>query len=167
MTTEAKCLECAASMRERREDFRYDASGLPVTLLAVVVRRCTACREAEVQIPMIEALHAALADALLGKRGRYVGAEIRFLRSWLGLSGRRLASWLGVQPETVSRWEHDRGPIGDTHERLLRLIAARKRYYVDYDIASFLEARDDREKAKAARIQAKATDHSWTAELAA
>ena len=167
MTVGASCLECGAPMTERKEDVKYDSCGLPVVLLGVGVRRCTACDESEVQIPMVEKLHAVLADALIRKEGRYAGPEIRFLRSWLGLSGKRLAKWLGVQPETVSRWEHDRSPIGETHERLLRLIAARRSFYVDYDIATVLEASWKRQRAKLAKIRVRATDHSWKAELAA
>jgi len=36
---------------------------------------------------------------------------------------RELAGRLGVREETVSRWEHDREPIGPGSEKLLRLIA--------------------------------------------
>jgi transcriptional regulator with XRE-family HTH domain len=49
-------------------------------------------------------------------------SEIRFLRRQLGLSGIDLATHLGATPESVSRWEHGRTPMGVTTDRLLRLM---------------------------------------------
>src|SRR5262245_38550413 len=45
-----------------------------------------------------------------------------FLRKQLGLSGIELAAHLGTTPESVSRWEHGRTPMGVTPDRLLRLM---------------------------------------------
>lgn len=162
-----KCLQCGSAMKERREDFSYASCGLPVVLLNVVVRHCRKCDEHEAVIPAIEELHAALADALIQKRGRLVGAEIRFLRSWLGLAGQRFARWVGVQPETVSRWENDKAAIGETHERLLRIMAARRQFFADHDIASLLEAEFDRGRATATRMTASVTNRHWNVANAA
>lgn len=115
------CLECGGTMKVRRENVKYDASGLPgVTLADVVVSRCVACGEVEVSIPNIEGLHKTIALVLAQKRERLVGVEVRFLRKYLGFSGTDFASHIGVAPETVSRWEQGVSAMGLAAERLLR-----------------------------------------------
>jgi putative zinc finger/helix-turn-helix YgiT family protein len=121
MTQRRKCLECGGTMTTRRENLKYDASGLPgITLIGVDVSRCAECGEYEVAIPHIEGLHKAIATILAQKRERLVGAEVRFLRKYLGLAAGDFAAHAGVTPETVSRWEHESTTMGVTAERLLR-----------------------------------------------
>ena len=101
-----KCPQCRTPMESRRENSRWDASGLAnVVLVDVEVRHCPAWYERAVVIPRIEALHRALATTLIGLPGRLGPREIRFLRKWLGWSGQDFAKHFGVTPTTVSRWE--------------------------------------------------------------
>lgn len=110
-------------MESRRENYHYTASGLPhVTLQHVEVSRCPACGETEVAIPHIEALHRAIANVLVRKPARLAPEEIRYLRKYLGWSGVDFAAHMGVRPETVSRWEQSKDPIGPIADRLLRLL---------------------------------------------
>ena len=121
-----KCKRCGKAVRAKREAFHYTACGLPdVTLLNVEVRRCAACGGQSVAIPRIEELHRLIALAVARKGARLTPAEIRYLRKYLGLSGRDFAAKIGVAPATVSRWESDAAPqpMGGTAERLLRLMA--------------------------------------------
>src|SRR5262245_53951997 len=102
------CMECGAPMVTRPENYRYRESGLPyVTLTGIRISRCDACGNFEVSIPRIEALHRAIAKILIEKMTRFTGAEIRFLRKSLGLSGADFSRRMGVTVETVSRWEHN------------------------------------------------------------
>lgn len=118
-----KCPECGGEMTVRKENYRYDACGLPyVTLRDVEVRRCGACGETEVAIHQIDDLHRALALALVQKPSRLAPAEIRFLRKYLGWSGADFAARMGTTAETVSRWETGAAPIGPANDRLLRLM---------------------------------------------
>lgn len=118
------CFECGTRMRMKRENYKYDASGLPgVTLRAIPVARCPHCHEVEVHIPNIEGLHRALALAIARKTERLTAEEIRFLRKYLGLSGVDFAQHLGVAPETVSRWEQGKTAMGTTADRLVRMLA--------------------------------------------
>ena len=120
-----RCHSCGASMTTKRENFRYDASGLThVTLRNVEVSRCPKCGEYEVAIPAIEQLHAALARALVTKRERLVPEEVRFLRKHLGLSGADFARLMDAAPETVSRWERGSASMSVMAERLLRVFVA-------------------------------------------
>lgn len=119
------CMQCGATMAGKRENYRYDASGLSrVTLANVMVYRCPQCGEHEVQIPNILGLHKAMALALVAKRERLAPEEIRFLRTFLGYSSADLARKLGVTPQTVSRWERTDAPLRmkPAVDRLLRLM---------------------------------------------
>lgn len=140
------CTVCGGQMKTRRENYRYEASGLPyVTLKGVEVRRCQKCGETEVAIPAIEELHRAIAGALIRKRARLAPAEVKYLRKYLGWSGTDFAQRVGSTPETVSRWEHGKMPMGPAAERLLRLIVATEAPVSDYtvDVLAQLGA-DDR-----------------------
>jgi putative zinc finger/helix-turn-helix YgiT family protein len=130
-----KCPECGKPMASARENYSYAASGLPyVTLVGVEVRRCKACGEHEVVLPRVEQLHRALALAVIGKRARLTAAEVRYLRKQLGWSGAAFARHMGVTPESVSRWENDREPMGPVADRLLRLMVATKAPASDYSL---------------------------------
>jgi DNA-binding transcriptional regulator YiaG len=65
-------------------------------------------------------LNEVLAKAIAKKPHRLTPGEIRFLRKYLGWSGKDFAQFMGVTPETVSRWENGAGRIGETAERFLR-----------------------------------------------
>jgi putative zinc finger/helix-turn-helix YgiT family protein len=114
-------------MKTKRENVRYDASGLSsVTLQNVEVARCPKCGATSVTIPAIEELHRMMARALTRKRARLAPPEIRFLRKYLGWSGADFARHMGSTPETVSRWEHGTTPMGPASDRLLRMFVATK-----------------------------------------
>jgi putative zinc finger/helix-turn-helix YgiT family protein len=131
------CPLCGAAVRrERLAAYPYDESGLPNVVLDGVVRiACDGCRELDgVEIPALEQLHRAIAHLLVHARTRLTGAEIRFLRTFLGWSGKAFAERLHVDPATVSRWEHDTMEMGEPYERLLRLYAARGHHDCDYSV---------------------------------
>jgi putative zinc finger/helix-turn-helix YgiT family protein len=119
------CLVCGSRIRTKRENYRYEAVGLPgITLQDVEVSRCGKCGEYEVSIPRIEDLHQTIAQTVISKNGRLTPAEIRFLRKHLGWTGAEFAVHFGAARETVSRWENGSVPMGPTAERLLRMIVA-------------------------------------------
>ena len=130
-----KCLRCASTMRTRRENYKYDACGLPgITLVGVGVARCPKCGDHEVAIPRIEDLHRAIAQAVIRKKGRLTPEEVRFLRKYLGWSGSDFSSHIGVTPETVSRWEQGAARVGATADRLLRLMVVTREPASDYSL---------------------------------
>jgi putative zinc finger/helix-turn-helix YgiT family protein len=130
-----KCMVCGAEMKTGRENFLYDACGLPgVTLMGVEVSRCPECGEYEVAIPQIEDLHQAIAHAVIRKTSPLDAAEIRYLRKYLGWSGVDFARHVGTTPETVSRWETGASPMGAVADRLLRLMVATRAPVSDYSL---------------------------------
>jgi putative zinc finger/helix-turn-helix YgiT family protein len=120
-----KCLQCRETMTGKRENYRYDGSGLPgVILQDVMVYRCPHCGEHEVAIPNLEGLHNALAQMIVSKKERLGPEEIRFLRTHLGYSSAEFARKLGVALQTVSRWERYDKPLGmkPAVDRFIRLM---------------------------------------------
>jgi len=150
-------------MQSRRENYRWDASGLSnVVLIDVEVRRCPACGEHTVVIPRIEELHRTLAMAVISRPGRLAPQEIRFLRKWLGWSGQDFARHFGVTPTTVSRWEslEDPSPMGGTAERLLRLAVAHGQPAEQYPVSRLAEI-DDSQDASPRLIAFKSSRGGW------
>ena len=128
-----KCAECGTPMKTRKENYRYDESGLKfVTLVGVEIKRCPRCGNYEVSIPFIEQLHRLIARILIEKTTRFTGEEVRFLRKSLGWSGSDFAKHMGVTDETVSRWENNAAPIGPQADRLLRFVVAQGRLAAHY-----------------------------------
>lgn len=129
-----KCMICGGVVRAKRGTHRYDESGLKgIVLCNVEVRRCAACDETEVAIPAIDGLHRLIARTLILKHERLTGAEIRFLRKHLGLTGVAMAARMGVTPETVSRWENAAVTMDAPAEKLLRLMVAHTEPITDYE----------------------------------
>lgn len=97
-----------------------DLGGVSVRLVESVRReQCEACHEETFEIPDLEGLMhaAALARALIPIR--LSGAEVRFIRLALDMTGREFAEAMELTPETISRWENG-GGIGGYSEKLLR-----------------------------------------------
>jgi len=159
-----KC-DCGATMTSARENYSYTASGLPyVTLKGVEVRRCPECGEHEVVIPKIEQLHQCIALAIVLKKSRLMPAEVKFLRKHLGWSGADFARHMGVAPETVSRWENGREPMGGVADRLLRLMVVTQAPNRDYAIDALANLE---EEASPTRIKVFADRQGWHTEQAA
>jgi DNA-binding transcriptional regulator YiaG len=140
-------MRCGSDIRVKRQDHPYEPTkGLRVVLKGVEIHCCVGCDDIEVAIPRILDLHRAISLAIIRKPSRLLGAEIRYLRKWLGWSGQDFAARIGVTRETASRWENDREAIGPSADRALRLlvIASRpvERYPADVlDLLSHIERR--------------------------
>ena len=102
-------------------------------------------RDQEVPLPRVAELHRAIAMALVHKPARFLGAEVRYLRKYMGWSGVDFASRMGVNPETVSRWENEKEPISSTSDRLLRLIVVRGWPVEDYSVDDLVKIDDRRD----------------------
>ena len=159
-----KC-DCGAEMTSAKENYRYDESGLPnVTLVRVEIRRCAACGEQEVVIPKIEQLHRVLAMTVVHKAARFTGAEVRFLRKFLGWSGADFARHIGGAPEMVSRWENDKIAIGATYDRLLRLLVANQEPVSHYPVEELERIADE---SRPAFVRASVGRGGWSTEAGA
>jgi len=129
----SSCPICGSELSSQRLDYAYTESGLPnVTLLDLEIFSCTGCGEEMAAIPCIEDLHRVLAFAIATQACRLSGAEIRFLRKYLGWSGKDFARTMGVDPATVSRWENEKDRIGLVSDRLLRAMVLRLKPIDEY-----------------------------------
>lgn len=153
-----KCRTCGkADMTSALETYLYTESGLPnVVLAGVEVRRCPSCGHHELVLPRVVELHRTIAYAVLHKRTRLSGLEVRFLRKYLGWSGAAFARYIGVDPSTVSNWENDKDPIGSASDRLLRLMVAHGAPVDDYSLEELTKIEDERTPPVEVRVSPKA-----------
>lgn len=87
MSKKEQCRKCGGSVVSRRENYKYDASGLDnIILVGIEIRHCASCGERQALIPRLDDLHRSIAQELAGKKERLAPREIRFLRKYLGLS---------------------------------------------------------------------------------
>ena len=120
----SQCRDCGGLVRTHGGSFDYsEAAGLPVRLEGVTLTHCDDCGADGVRIPSLAELHRLIATDIARAHHRLSGAEVRFIREWLGHGSAEFAKLCRVSPETVSRWENDRATIGDTAEQLVRLLA--------------------------------------------
>jgi putative zinc finger/helix-turn-helix YgiT family protein len=157
-----KCKRCSAPIELSRGNYDYSSCGLPVTLCDVQVRACPTCGERSAAIPRIEELHQAIAMAVIRKPARFTGAEVKFLRKYLGWSGVDFARHIGVQPEVVSRWENDRENIGPANDRLLRLLVANREPVSHYPVEDLEKIADE---SKPSIVRARVERNAWAAEM--
>jgi len=122
-TTTWKCLRCEGVKAKATREHEPFSGLLPgVVLLDVEVTKCMTCGNREVEVPYMDDLMKAVARAVVKMGGRLTGDEVRFLRTFLELSGVELAELMHSTPGTVSRWENNRTPVGRTADLLLRTI---------------------------------------------
>jgi putative zinc finger/helix-turn-helix YgiT family protein len=165
-STMTRCVACGGSTKTKREkQYRYAECGLANVILdnVVEVATCSACGETYTGIPAIEGLHRAIASALIRKKRRLAAAEIKFLRKSLGWSGADFARRMGTTPETVSRWENGKAPMGAQADRLLRMLVAKEAPVTDYsvDVLSQIAADDRSGPATPARVEMTTGPRGW------
>ena len=134
-----KCSMCGSKLATDTEaSFHYTSSGLSrVYLKGIKVHKCSnsECGEEEVEIQNIVELHNLLAEIIAKQENKFVPEEIRFLRTHLGYSGVDFSRKMGVDAATVSRWENGKTAMGETAERLLRImILAKTAPITDYEL---------------------------------
>jgi putative zinc finger/helix-turn-helix YgiT family protein len=153
-----KCRTCGkAEMAARKETYLYTESGLPnIVLVGVEVRRCPSCGYHELVLPRVTELHRTIAHAVIHKRARLSGPEVRFLRKYLGWSGADFARHVGVDPSTVSNWENDKDPIGPASDRLLRLMVAHGAPVEEYALEELTKIENERTPPVEVRVAPKA-----------
>lgn len=154
----AKCVICGqGEMTSHTENYKYES--LPgVTLVDVEVLQCGNCGEREVVIPRLAELNRFLALTIVHKKAKLAGAEVRFLRKSLGWSGANFAEHVGVGPETVSKWENEKEPIGPQSDRLLRLLVVHETPLSDYSLDTLKNLESE---AKPVRIKLIQKANSW------
>ncbi|MCW5978337.1 MAG: helix-turn-helix domain-containing protein [Bryobacteraceae bacterium] len=123
-TVTHQCTMCGEQAVPERRNYRYAESGLPnVVLQGVMVADCPKCGNSDVSIPRVAKIHRAIARALTNSPARLTGAQLRFLRKHLGLSGDELGRYLHTDKTKISKWETEQDKVGPVTDRLVRLLA--------------------------------------------
>lgn len=156
-----KCRTCKrGEMTTQRETYLYTECGLPnVVLAGVEVRRCHECGAHELVLPNVTELHRVLAHAVIEKPASLSGAEVRFLRTYLGWTGADFAERMGVDPSTVSKWENDREPIGTQSDRVLRLMVVHQAPVENYSLDELKKIENRRAPPRQLKLWNK--NHGW------
>jgi transcriptional regulator with XRE-family HTH domain len=76
-----------------------------------------------IAVPDAEELAAAVTLALCFMPVRLSGAEVRFIRRVMGMTGQELASAVEMDPATLSRWEHGKQDVGGWADKAVRMAA--------------------------------------------
>ena len=118
-----KCIECGAQTEERVIDRELQVA-LPyrVVLRDAPAAICPDCGEEYVGIRDPISTFMGLAQWIARRPGRLHGSEVRFIRNALAWTQEQLGRKLGVAPETVSRWENGKKPVGYQSELALRFL---------------------------------------------
>ncbi len=93
---------------------------------------------------------------VIAKRARLSGAEVRYLRKYLGWSGVDFTKHIGADPSTVSNWETDKDPIGMTSDRLLRLMVAHGSPVEEYPLDELTKIENERQPPLSVRLTPRA-----------
>jgi YgiT-type zinc finger domain-containing protein len=118
------CSDCGGEARVERGIYRFRESGLDnVVLKGIEIIKCPACGNEEPIIPNLDGLLRVLAVALVTSRLPLSGAEVRYLRKYLEMSGEQFARILHTDKSTLSKWETGAVNIGSKSDLLIRAVA--------------------------------------------
>lgn len=132
-----QCENCGRAVTPERRSYAYTESGLSnVVLQGVEALDCKACNHSQVTIPRLAKVHGTIALALANSPVRLTGAQLRFLRKYIGHSGEQLANYLHTDKTKISKWECGEDRIGPASDRLIRLLVAALDTDLNRDVAS-------------------------------
>ena len=108
------------------KEYRYTASGLDNVIL-VGLEECTDDHgEKCVTIPNINKLHEAIAMSVLTRRGGMTGAELKFVRTLMGMTQAELGKIVNREALTIGRWERGEFENDPNAEAIIRLVTAER-----------------------------------------
>ena len=118
-----RCSNCGQDAKKTRANYLFRESGLHnVVLKNIEVIKCSHCGNEDPIIHRMADLMKQIAQALVEKPYALTGAEIRFLRKYLGMNGADFASLLHSDKTVLSRWENDQVVVGSKGDLLIRAI---------------------------------------------
>ena len=120
-----KCGQCGGRVEPSVEAISVDLRGETISVEGIDHGRCTQCGEAYLDLEATERLQKEAVRRLREARGLLTPAEIRDLRTSLGLSQAGLEKLLGTGPKTVVRWEKGTVFQSVTADKLMRLLIAK------------------------------------------
>ena len=120
----SQCSDCGKEARVERGTYRFRESVLDnVVLKGIEIVKCPACGNEEPIIPKLDGLLRVLSVAIVTNRFPLAGAEVRYLRKYLEMSGEQFARILHTDKSTLSKWETGAVNIGSKSDLLIRAVA--------------------------------------------
>jgi putative transcriptional regulator len=118
-----RCSNCGQDAKKTRANYLFRESGLHnIVLKNIEIIKCSHCGNEDPIIHKMAELMKQIAQALVEKPYALTGAEIRFLRKYLGMSGADFASLLHTDKTVLSRWENSHVDVGSKSDLLIRAI---------------------------------------------
>jgi DNA-binding transcriptional regulator YiaG len=118
----AECGDCGRKARVTTGDYRFDEVGIPVLLKNVELIDCRECGAVSPVIQDMNGLMDVIAFAVIAQPCRLKGAEVRFLRKYLGMDGNEFSKLIEIERTTLSKWENNQTDIGKHSDRLIRFL---------------------------------------------
>lgn len=103
--------------------YHYTECGLPNVMIEGLEPMIDDEGDEVIQIPFINELHCAIAKGIVSHAKGMSAAELRFLRTEMGLTQAELATVLHVDKQTVGRWERGETMMDGAAETVLRRLA--------------------------------------------
>ncbi len=110
----------------KKIDYRYKACGLDNVIIVDMPVVEDDSGEMVIGIPNIKGLHMVLAHCIIVQPSALRGADIRFLRTEIGMTQAQLAEILHKDTQSVGRWERGECPVDQTAEILIRKLVTEK-----------------------------------------
>ena len=110
-------------------------------------------------IPNVKELHKTIAHAVVLKEGALTGAELRFLRSEMGLTADEFDGMICRSAATISRWENGKGVSDAVTEGFIRILAADKLKLDGIDPATISKNHKPEKSTPPVRIEAVSRGH--------
>ena len=107
----------------RSKYYRYTECGLDNVLIHGIEVVRDDDGDKVISIPNIVGLHKAIAESIVAQPSGMTGAELRFIRTELGLSQAELGKIVHKDHQSVGRWERGEHPMDGAVEALIRLHA--------------------------------------------
>ena len=104
----------------------YIESGLSNVYIAGIAIGVDEDGDEVLRIPAINELHRVIATGIVGHAKGISGAELRFLRTEMGLTQAELAATVHRDKQSIGRWERGEIGIDGPAEALVRRLAIEK-----------------------------------------
>lgn len=107
-------------------NYRYSECGLDNVVIENMPVVIDDAGEEVYSIPNIVGLHKVIAYSIITQSYSIGPAELRFLRTEMGLTQAELGQLVKKDHQTIGRWERGEKPIDQNAESVIRLVAAER-----------------------------------------
>lgn len=108
------------------QDYQYTECGLDNIILRNMDVITDDAGESVYSIPNVIGLHKVIAHCIITRSHGISPAELRFLRTEMGLTQAELAEIVKKDHQTVGRWERAECSLDQNAEMVIRLVAAER-----------------------------------------